>query len=58
MKQIENILKQLSQRTYFEAASAIRPAAILIPLIEKDHELHLLFEVRSSKIVSCKTHVS
>lgn len=50
MKQIEDKLEQLSHRTYFEAASAIRPAAILIPLIEKDEELHLLFEVRSSKI--------
>lgn len=46
----KEILQKAGTRTYFEAASAIRPAAILIPLMEKGGELHLLFEVRSSDI--------
>lgn len=49
-RDICDIEKQVTGRSFFEVPAAMKPAAILIPLIEKDGETHLLFEVRSSGI--------
>ncbi len=50
MKELEAIKSRLQDRSFFEAATYKRPAAILVPLIQKEGKLQLLFEVRSHTI--------
>lgn len=49
---LEQIYNKLNEKNTNQQAEKIRSYGILIPLVEIDHEVHVLFEVRSMKLRS------
>ena len=50
MTELDKIRKYMKGRTYEEIFPVTRENAVLIPLVEKEGELHILFEVRLATI--------